>query len=236
MNSSTRSRSAFSLIEMLMVIAIIGIIASFAVPAATKMIRGTDATRAQQMVADQLNAARQQAIARNKQIEIRFVRFADPETPGESVAEQATWKVRGIQLMEVTSSGVPVQLAPIQRLPGSMILNDGKYSSLFDASGSATQTPLRFRNTTDTDPAMPRLPKDKARKYMYAAFRFYPDGSTSLSPKGNWYFTMYSVGDAAKLGVDGGNGPDPIKSINYFTVQIDPVSGSTRSFKPQLGS
>ncbi len=126
MKSSFRPRSAFSLIEMLMVIAIIGIISSFAIPAATKMIRGTDVNRGAQMVEDQLTAARQMAIARNKQIEIRFLRFADPETPGESVAETGTWKIRGMQLMEVTGSGIPVQLAPLQRLPGSQILNDGQ--------------------------------------------------------------------------------------------------------------
>jgi uncharacterized protein (TIGR02596 family) len=200
------------------------------------MIRGTDMNRGAQMVADQLTAARQMAIARNKQIEIRFLRFADPETPGESVAEQGSWKIRGIQLMEVTGSGIPVQLAPMQRLPGSTILNDNRYSSLFDTSGDASQTPLRFKLPTDQDPGMPRLPADKARKYTYAAFRFYPDGSTSLSAKGNWYLTMHAVADTAKLSGAVGGGPDPIKSVNYFTLQVDPVSGSTRSYRPALGS
>jgi len=236
MKSPCRQRPAFSLIEMLMVIAIIGIISSFAIPGAMKMIRGTDVSRGSQILADQLTAARQQAITRNKQIEIRFLRFADPETPGETVAEQGTWKIRGIQLMEVTSSGIPVQLAPMQRLPGALMLNDGKYSSLFDASGNAQQQPLRFRNPSDQDPAMPRLPADKARKYTFASFRFYPDGSTSLSAKGNWYITMHSAADAAKLSGAQASDTDPIKTINYFTIQVDPVSGSTRSYRPQLGS
>jgi uncharacterized protein (TIGR02596 family) len=236
MKSPFRPRSAFSLIEMLMVIAIIGIIASFAIPGAMKMIRGTDVARGSQMLSDQLTAARQMAIARNKQIEIRFLRFADPETPGESVAEQGTWKIRGLQLMEVTGSGIPVQLAPIQRLPGAMMLNEGRYSSLFDATGNSQQIPLRFKNPSDLDPGMPRLPSDKARKYTYASFRFYPDGSTSLSPTGNWYMTMHSSADTARLSGAVGGGPDPIKSVNYFTLQVDPVSGSTRVYRPQLGS
>jgi hypothetical protein len=129
-----------------------------------------------------------------------------------------------------------VQLAPIQRLPGTMMLNEGKYSSLFDNSGNTTQTPLKFKNPSDLDPAMPRLPKDKARKYMYASFRFYPDGSTSLSPKGNWYFTMHSVADAPKLTGAAASDTDPIKTVNYFTLQVDAVSGSTRSYRPALGA
>lgn len=232
-----RPRAGFSLIEMLMVIAIIGIIATFAVPVATKMIRGTDVTRGSQILADQLTAARQQAIARNKQIEIRFLRFADPETPGESATQPETWKVRGIQLMEVTGSGVPVQLQPIQRLPGPMVLNEGRYSSLFDSSGSATQTPLRFKNANELqDPAIPRFRKSEARRYSYASFRFYPDGSTSLSAKGNWFVTMHSWLETTKLSAAAGSDTDPIKTVNYFTVQIDPISGATRTYRPQIGS
>jgi uncharacterized protein (TIGR02596 family) len=235
MKTPLRLRSAFSLIEMLMVIAIIGIISSFAIPAATKMIRGTDANRASQLVADQLTTARQMAIARNKQIEVRFLRFADPESPGESVTSQSTWKIRGIQLMEVTGSGMPVQVAPMQRLPASMMVNEGRYSSLFDGANSTGVTPLSFRNPVDLDPAMPRLPKEKARKYSFASFRYYPDGSTSLSRNGNWYFTLHPVDAVGVLSGAPGES-EPIKGINYFTLQIDPVTGATRSYRPQIGS
>jgi uncharacterized protein (TIGR02596 family) len=233
MKTPTFSRSAFSLIEILIVVGIIGIISSFAVPAATKMIRGSDVTRASQMLTDQLSTARQIAVSRNKQVEVRFLRFADPEQPGESVGTAASWKVRGIQLMEVTSSGVPVPIGSMQRLPNTMVINDGPFSSLF---GSTSAKPLAFKAPGEIDPPMPRLPADKAKRYTFASFRFLPDGSTNLKLNENWYITMHSIADAVKLDVAPADAADAIRSINYFTVQIDPVSGATRSYRPQIGS
>ena len=229
------SRSAFSLVEILVVVAIIGIIASFAVPAADKMIRGTDVTRAAQMVNDAFTTARQTAIARNKQIEMRIIRFADPELPGESVDDESTWKIRGFQLMEVTSSGIPVQLAPMQRLPGQMMMHDGKYSSLVDLNNTiSTQKALKFIKPTQLDPPMPRVATEKARKYTYASFRFMPDGSTTLTMTGNWFLTVISAQDMVKLAAPSTD-KDPIKTVNYFIIQVDPVNGSTRNFRPTLG-
>lgn len=231
-------RTAFTLVEMLVVVAIIGIIATFTIPAASKMIRGTDVTRAAQMVSDQFSQGRLTAVSRNKQIEIRFLKFADPEQPGEDVNNQSSWKIRGMQLMEVTASGFPVQLGPMQRLPGTMLLHDGKYSSLIDSTNTEPgQKALEFKNPTALDPPMPRVAVANARKYTYAAFRFLPDGSTNLAVKGKWYVTMLSAADKAKMAAAAdGSSTDPIKTVNYFTVQIDPVSGASRTYRPSLGS
>ena len=230
MKIPSSARSAFSLVEILVVIAIIGIIASFAIPHVSSMVRGTEVTRAAQMVSDEFTKARQMAISGNKQIELRIIRFADPEQPGEKLDDETTWKVRGLQLMEVTTSGSPVQIGAMIRLPGQMLIDDGKYSTLIAPSGSSPmQEALRFNRPTELDPPMPRVAAEKARNYAYASFRFLPDGSTNLAATGKWYLTVVSALDLPRLR------DDTIKTINYFIIQIDPVSGVTRNYRPSLG-
>jgi len=72
----------------------------------------------------------------------------------------------------------------------------------------------------------PELPRGIKRQYRYVAFRFQPDGSTNLAPKTSWYVTLHQLKDKVT-----GKIPPP----NFFTLQIDPVSGTTRPFRPNLG-
>jgi len=94
-------------------------------------------------------------------------------------------------------------------------------SSLLDADAPYN----RIAKTPDAklDPEMPRGIK---RQYVFASFRFQPDGSTNLPPKTGWYVTLRQLKDKVK-----GKVPPP----NFFTLQIDPVSGTTRPFRPNLG-
>ena len=55
---------------------------------------------------------------------------------------------------------------------------------------------------------------------------------TVTDPKGDsWYITLVNPKDvsATKLGVKTG------EAANFFTLQIDPVTGSTRSYRPNVG-
>ena len=73
---------AFSLVELLVVVAVIAIVAGFAVPAVTTMLKGSQLTQGSQTVVDQIALARQTALSRNRSIEVRFYKFADSEIPG----------------------------------------------------------------------------------------------------------------------------------------------------------
>lgn len=213
--------SGFSLIEMIVVVGIIAIIAVFAVPAASTVIRGSQLTQASQILTDQLNLARQQALTKNRSIEVRFYRFGDAEQPGEEADKPDTGKFRAIQLFEVLESGVPVPISKIQRLPNTVVFNDGDLSTLIDTKdGSSTQAP---KKPTDADP---ELPRGVERRYEYSAFRFLPDGSTNLPPTKNWYTTLHSINDVIK---------DEVPPPNFFTLQIDPVSGTTKGYRPGAG-
>ena len=107
----------FSLVELIVVMVIISIIATFVVPAASTIIRGSQITQAAQMITDQISFARQIALTKNKTIEVRFIKYADPETPGEDVRNPDSGRFRAIQLMEVTEAGIAVPTSKLQVIP-----------------------------------------------------------------------------------------------------------------------
>jgi uncharacterized protein (TIGR02596 family) len=221
-----KNRRAFSLIELIVVIAIIVLIAGFTVPAATTILRGSALSQASNTIVGQISLARQQALTKNRAVEVRFYRFADPETPGEDVSNPSSGKFRALQLFEVLENGVAVPLDKPQMLPNNVVFayaeEEGGLSSIIDKAKAGTPK----RPGTD-DRAAPRLPRGIDYKYEFVSFRFLQDGSTDLTPTDTWYVTLIGLTD--KL-------PAPNRPpANFFTVQVDPVSGSTRTFRPTAG-
>ena len=226
---------AFSLVELLVVISVIAIIAAFAVPAVTTMIRGSQLTQGSQQVTDQLSLARTLALSRNRSVEVRFYKYGDPETPGEQARNPETGLFRSLQIFEVLDNGALLPAGPIQRLPSNIIMNEGALSTLLDDNERK-----HVKTPSPSDPEMPDT--EVGRRYHYTAFRFLPDGSTDLTPSGtqsearpkgdSWYITVH--GTHAKKGEGETDGSTHILPENYFTVQIDPITGSTRSYRPTL--
>jgi uncharacterized protein (TIGR02596 family) len=119
-------RSAFSLVELLIVVAIIGIIAGFGVPAVQGVLRGSALTQASSQLTDNLALARQHAISRNRTVEVRFYRFGDPEVPGETASDPSSGSFRALQYFEVNETGVSVPIGKYQRFPDTMMMNAGE--------------------------------------------------------------------------------------------------------------
>lgn len=220
MNLSRSQRSrAFSLIELIVVIAIIGIIAAFTVPAASTILRGSKLTQASQTVTDQISLARQLALTKNRAIEVRFYRFGDPEMPGEDLTKSSTGQFRAMQLFEVFESGVSAPLDKPQMLPVSVVISNSGLTSLI---ADVSQKPTKKPTTID-----PELPRGVQRNYEYVAFRFLQDGSTNLKPTVKWFLTLHNITDQVSAAAS-----NPAPPPNFFTLQIDPVSGSTKSYRP----
>ena len=93
-----RSARAFSLVELLVVVAIIAMLAALATPAFNQIQSAEALSRAGQILGDQIILARQEAMTKNRKVEVRLVEV--PESSGEKY-------YRGIQIWLLNELGIP---------------------------------------------------------------------------------------------------------------------------------
>jgi len=210
--------AGFSLVELLVVLVIIAIVSAFAIPAIMGALQSSSLTSAGDEVSAMLSLARQHAMARNRQVEVRWYQFADPSFPGEVAGSPATGHFRAVQAFEINESGTAVEFTKMQRLPAGIIMDAGTTLSSLFGSTFATSSPQ-----TTSIPLAGTL-------YNYCAFRFLNDGSTNITTIGAgsavgppWFITLHSLNYGDNLAA-------PPK--NYATMDIDPTNGSATIFRP----
>ena len=215
----------FTLVELLVVIAMIALLATFAVPSIDSMIGANDINRSQQAVQDSLAFARQTAIARNRRVEVRFYKLDHPE----SVGSDQTFCAMQAFLIDESNKVAPV--GRITRLPRSVLMNEAEANSTLIG-----KLPKKTNWTADTGPD-PQIPLgSNGKNYDAKAFQFRPDGSTNLiPPTDKWFVTIHATrsGLADTFRDDRVGGIKATRPpLNFVTLQIDPVSGSVRSYRP----
>jgi len=203
----------FTLIEILTVMAIMGIIVGLTVPASMSSIRSSRLTMGVTTLIGQINLARQVAITQNCQVEVRFYQYGD-SAEGENATQPLTGKFRSIQLVKYTDTGTYVPLGKLEHLPSGVILDQGtQISSIFNLGNGIKAGSAAYGS----------IPK-VGTNYNFIAFRFLADGSTNLYPaSSSWFLTFH----------DAHNG-DSLAALpsNYFTVQIDSANGHVKTYRP----
>lgn len=164
---------AFSLIELLVVVAITGLLGSLALIAFNNSVRATTLSSTAQTATEAIDLARATAAARNLPVEVRFYQI--PDANGGEVA------FRALQIFLWDRDAPTPMIKPII-FPQSIALSKDPSRSSFltlvgDDSHSGSASFLQHTNAN------------------YVSFRFRGDGMTDLDAARQWHFTLLSVQD-----------------------------------------
>jgi uncharacterized protein (TIGR02596 family) len=231
-----RRPRAFSLIELLIVVALIGVIAGFAVPAVQSSLRGSALQQAGVILEDTMSAARQHALTFNTMVEARFYRFGDSEIPGEQATDPTTGQYRAVQYFERGAGGLWMPVSKVLRFPDSAMMSQGERLSTILGEDPATRK--MSMDQVKADPANHvELPRGVGMNYEYVFFHFLPSGGTDLAPSGTtgrnsdggrWHITIHAISDLPKTNPPNYDQAPP----NYVCWSVDPVSGTGKVYKP----
>jgi uncharacterized protein (TIGR02596 family) len=211
-SNQSRVGGGFTLIEMLVVIAIILILAVGLVPAASKLTRGYALTASTDSLVGGLMLARQTALTRGASVQVRLYKLPDYN---QSDTAGALTTYRAIQCFvegdaTVTNGTNSAALVPITRLvylkSPAVILND------------ATRSTMLTLTNSPSDLNVPPFNKN----YQYISFRYRPNGQTDLADTANT-LTVVLQNDPLV------NGGFP---LNFRTVRIGSPSGIVQSYRP----
>ncbi len=207
---------AFTLIELLLAMAIVATLIGFATPATMSALRGSQLSHGSMVVAEQLNLARQTALATNRSVEVRFYQYADSSASMEQPSDPNTGKFRAVQLFQIQESGSAVALGKLRYLPSAIIIDSGsRLSTILGGSQAKTWNPI-----LDPQVNLPRI----GMSYNCRAFRFLSSGATNLSPfTATWFLTLHNLQSGDALAAP---------PADFFCIRIDAGNGHTQTFRP----
>jgi len=157
----------FSLLEMLLVLALIAGLVALAAEGYSTTVQSTAVTTGADMISDAFTEARQCAVAQNTSVEVRI--YDLPPQPGAAPVYDA------IQLHWLKADGTT---PPVNNI---MLL-----SSWIAIDATTAHSPLIAANTQTATPDA----GDARLSGTTRVFHFLPDGTTDLDPAANWFLTV----------------------------------------------
>ena len=211
--------SAYTLVELLVVVAIIGVISTFAIGGLRSISRASALTTTAQRVADQINLAREIATARNLPVEVRVYCL-----PYFGMTNGGVYLYRGMQTYVV--NGTNYEAASRRVLfPERVIIRDDNLVTVM--SRVSWSNPIITTNWGEFGKS----------GYGYRYFTIRPDGeaviynttdytnNTVLSDYNNW-FALHNWEQDIPCGFS-----QPMPS-NYAIVQINPYTSKATIIRP----
>lgn len=171
----------FSLVEMLVVLALIAILITLGSQVSTSVLRSTELSTEAAELADELSRASLESIKRNQPVQFRFYRFVD-----EFASDQPL--VRGYQILNLDSeTGSYRELERIRFLKSGIAIHEStEASTILTLPERSPVTRPESSDLSDSldrvsDPELPAI-----TPYTYYQFEFRPDGSTNLPKDQAW--------------------------------------------------
>jgi len=202
---------AFSIIELMIVCAIVAILAAASGPSLVQTLRGSYLNRGGDRIASLMEQARLAALTRRLPVEVRFFAYADPTQPG------APGGVHSAQAFLISETGIAAPLTQVMQLPDPVVITSNPILT--------TLWTLPHWGQSIPPLSIPRA----GGAFDCRVIRFFPSGLTSLAGNGSqasWCLTLLNSKD------DLPNASAPPR--DFITFVLDPFSGTLRTYRPGL--
>lgn len=207
--SLSKSHSvAFTLIEMVVVVSIVGVLITFSAPHISGVLNATRLRTAADTVYNRLLEAQSLALLFNTDAELRIYAVPDIIDP---TSRPTLRKMRLLTLQPPDADAADAASSKGLFEPVGGIINLDQEVEINPEPTHSSIVNLGFSE-----------PGEKDVHGRYVAVRFRSDGSPSLLPGRPWFLTLHAK-DAHLRGT---------KLRNFVTIQIDPATGRLRSFQP----
>ncbi len=223
---SPSRRRGFTLVEVLIVIALIAMLLFLTVPGLKDVISGSKITAAADQIVGDLNLARQTALKDSVTVEVRFYKYSDPSARNEQRfgAYQCFRLVQDLNKpSDYTSKRIlrPI-FEKVKTIPQGVVLVESEQWSplLTDETMSKENNRERVRGL---------IPGQRDTEAEYLSFVISPEGETSLDRTGakQWYLTLVNEGEYQKA-----PNPTALRPDNFIMLQVDPFTANVRRYQP----
>ena len=227
---SAGARSGFTLVEVLVVLALISMLMFFTVPGLRDVLKGSKLTQASDQLFQDLAVARQTAIKENMAVEVRFYQYPDPDAASGQNQEPITFGAYQFFRLQqdaerptqYSAPRVPIPVLPqVRKVPqGVALIDSAKWSPLLNNESMQKRQEI----------VMGLVSGQRDTPAQYVSFIISPDGETSLDKSGarQWFFTLVSDEELQR---SQGN-PDNMQPRDFMMLQIDPFTANLRLYAP----
>jgi prepilin-type N-terminal cleavage/methylation domain-containing protein len=251
------ARSAFTLLELLIVIAIIAILLVAVVPAFTTIKRGNDITTAAYTISSVLEQGRNYAMANNTYVWVGFYEEDATATAPTSAAPPYPGKGRLLMASVYSTDGTKIynDSDPVAQLPstrikqlGKLVKIEGVHITDIGAPPSPTPSPAPSADSLDVRPDWPytyaagiaadhfnRISSDSAdtTRFAFTAQNYTFSKTVRFNPRGEANLnSTYSLKNAAEIGVRPTHGTAvDANTTNVVAIQFGGIGGNFKIYR-----